>query len=135
MATETPTMIMGAPYVFSKEKRQKPMHVEVVTLVQSPVLCHMGCGLYYIPNLEALMAAGTKPEEVTCPDCHEQPKPWKIGADEEIEISVHLAFGNVQSVEFLRALGPVGPQRLARRPMVFQQPTVASTALVQSLKE
>lgn len=135
MATETPTLIMGAPYVFSLEKRKKPSHVEVVTLIQTPVLCHNSCGLYYIPCLQVVLENGLKPEDLTCPDCHEQPKPWKIGQDEEIEVSVHMAFGNVRSVEFLKALGPAAPQRLARRPMVFQQPTAASTALVQPLKE
>ncbi len=135
MPPETPLQIMGAPYVFSREKLSKPYHAEVVTLLQAPVLCHMGCGLYYIPTLEQLTAAGTKPEDVTCPDCHESPKPWKIGADEEIEVSVQLAFGNVRGVDFIRSLGKLAPQRVARRPMVFQQPTIASTALVQSVKE
>lgn len=98
-------IILGVPYVFARHKLRKQKHVEVVRLVQRPVLCHNACGLYYVPNesIEALIAnVGAR-----CPGCGAFPKSWRVGEPEEIEVSVHMAFGNLVDVRFLRAIGPL----------------------------
>lgn len=108
MAKDKTLIIMGAPYVFARKKLKKPFHTEVVKLVQRPALCHNSCGLYYIPTEEQLLKGGQKMRnDVRCPECNEPPKPFKVGAEEEIEIAVKMAFGNLIGVDFLRALGPV----------------------------
>lgn len=104
-----PVLILGAPYVFARQKMRKPFHAEVVRLVQQPVLCHNGCGLYYIPAEDVLerepgIRAGT-----CCPDCLAPPKTWRTGCTDEIEVTVRMQFGNVSGVEFLRSLGPLAP--------------------------
>ena len=94
-------VILGVPYVFAKHHLRKAKHVEVVRLVQRPVICHNACGLYYIPEGELPIAGAV------CPDCSAPPVAWKVGQPEEIEVSVHMAFGNVRDVQFLRAVGPI----------------------------
>lgn len=103
-------IILGVPYVFARHKLRKQKHVEVVRLVQRPVLCHNACGLFYVPNepLEALVSnLGAR-----CPCCEAPPKSWRIGEPEEIEVSVHMAFGNLVDVSFLRAIGPLARVRV-----------------------
>lgn len=110
MKTDT-RAICGVPYVFARQKLRKPFHAELVRLPQRPVLCHNACGLYYIPTLEQLRLPTTR-GEVACPDCHAAPKPHRIGAEEEIELTVRMQFGNVTDVSFLRALGPITRRRM-----------------------
>lgn len=105
-----PVLIMGAPYVFARQKLRKPFHAEVVTLLQRPVLCHNACGLYYIPTVEQCSAATT--DEIACPDCHASPKAHRIGDEEPIEVTVRMQFGNVTDVSFLRALGPIARRQM-----------------------
>lgn len=113
MSGEKKIVIMGAPYGFAKKSLRKPFHAQVVKIVQCPVLCHMGCGLYYIP-CEPMTAAQRL--DARCPTCEEAPKAWKIGEPDEIEISVKMAFGRVNEVEFIRSLGKVAEHtKLAKR--------------------
>lgn len=103
--------ICGVPYVFARQKLRKPFHEEVVTLEQRPVLCHNGCGLFYIPTLEQLEQGKTR-GAVACPDCHAPAKPHRIGAVEQIEVTVRMQFGNLTDVSFLRALGSISRRRM-----------------------
>ncbi len=92
--------IMGVPYGFTRKSLRKPFHAQMVTLKLWPVLCQNGCGLYY--------AAPPTPANDRCPTCEEHPKAWKIGSEmDEIEVSVKMAFGRVNQVEFVRSLGKV----------------------------
>ncbi len=101
MSDDDELVILGAPYVFARQKLRKPAHIEVVTLTCRPVLCHNACGLYY-----ATTAAEPGPDDV-CPDCGAAPKPWRTGEPEEVEVVVHVAFGNLVDVNFLRSRGKV----------------------------
>jgi hypothetical protein len=115
-------IILGAPYVFARQKLRKPSHVEVITLVQKPALCHNGCGLYYVPNVD-LPAI-----DAVCPDCSCSPKPWNVGEPDEIEVRVHMAFGNVIDVAFLRSIGPL--TRRAFTPAAFESRAVVTDPLL-----
>ncbi len=120
--------ILGVPYVFARQKLKKPCHEEAVRITQRPVLCHNACGLYYIPTVEQIDkgVAGA----IVCPDCNAPPKPHRIGEPEEIDLAVRMAFGNVSHIDFLRSLGPLAPNGVARRPMQISVATPTSTALV-----
>jgi hypothetical protein len=98
--------IMGVPYVFARQKLKKPFHAEVVKLVQRGVLCHNGCGLYYVPTEAQISKTPHLRAGSICPDCHAPPKLGAEGQDEEIEVTVRMAFGNVSAIDFLRSLGP-----------------------------
>lgn len=100
-------MILGAPYVFARNKLRKPKHVEAVRMVMRPVLCHLGCGAYYVAKDEESMCSGD-----VCPGCGSPPKAFQIGAPEQVEVSVHMAFGNLVDVSFLRALGPLSQRQI-----------------------
>lgn len=103
-------IVLGAPYVFSRQKLRKPAHVETVTLRVRGVLCHNGCGLYYVAPTDAEM----KPDD-RCPDCNAPPKAHRIGREpEKIDVAVHMAFGNVVDVKFLRSRG-----RLSQRQVIL----------------
>lgn len=120
--------ILGVPYVFTRQKLKKPSHEEAVRLTQRPVRCHNACGLYYIPTVEQIDKGVVG--AIVCPDCNAPPKPHRIGEPEEIELAVRMAFGNVSRIDFLRSLGPLAPNGVARRPMQISIANPTSTALV-----
>jgi hypothetical protein len=96
-------------YGFVRKHAAKPHHSEVVQLELHPVICHAGCGLYYSETAQG----------DPCPECKSSPKSWAIGAVELIEVVVTLAFGNVNSTEFIRSLGPVAEHtKLTRKSLV-----------------
>lgn len=111
MARNGTIEILGAPFVFARRKLRKPKHTEPVRMVCRPVLCHNACGLFYVAPSDAEMKRGD-----VCPDCGAPPKPWRIGAAEEIEVAVHMAFGNLVDLTFLRSLGPLS-QRVVNAPV------------------
>lgn len=121
-------LVMGTPYVFARHKLRKPFHSEVVLLKQQPVLCHMGCGLFYIPTEEMLESTPALRAGIACPTCNAFPKSWRTGAVEEIEVAVRMAFGNVNGIEFLRSLGELAPNGVASRRLGAPKPQ--SEALV-----
>ncbi len=116
-------IILGAPYVFARERLAKPSHIEVVTMVLRPAKCRRGCGIFWIAG----SAEEMKPDDV-CPDCSTPPQAWQIGEPEEWEVAVHLAFGNLVNVDFLRSRG-----RVTRRNVIVKQASgpTPSTAIVR----
>lgn len=101
-------IILGAPYVFSRQNLAKPAHTEVVTIPVRGVHCHNDCGLYWIAADDAAMLPGD-----VCPGCDAPPKPWCIGTEpEEIDVVVHMAFGNVVDVQYLQSRGKVTCRQL-----------------------
>jgi hypothetical protein len=127
-APTAPLIIMGAPYVFARQKLAKPFHIERIERVMLPVRCHNACGVYYVTEARG-------PRDV-CPDCHAPPTPRTIGVAELVEIEVKVAFGNVPSADFRRSLGPAAAhQQISRVPMILDQPSAATTAHVSSSQE
>lgn len=106
-------IIFGAPYVFARKKLRKPLHVQLVTISGRGVLCHNGCGLYYVAPTPETMEPGD-----VCPDCDTPPKPWTIATEvEDLEVSVKMVFGNIVDMEIVRALGPLAQRRTINLPI------------------
>lgn len=103
----------SAPYGFVRNRGGVPLHKEVVTLKHRGVLCHNGCGLYYVPaeGNEERHVNGCFPVNeagAVCPDCNEPPKKFRIGTEpEEVATSVRIVMGNMPDVRVLQPFGKV----------------------------
>ena len=119
-------MIIVSPLSFVRNRVPKPAIVDVVEIESFPVKCHNGCGVFYTATLTGA--------DSCCPDCHEEPKPHRIGQAEAVQATVRTALGTVNAVEFRKTLGPAVVNGVSRRAL-GAPPAAVSTAVVSAAKE